>query len=79
MTFAQNLELRTPRSGHGVRWDLGSILEHFPWIRERLDIRADILSGDEQRVVPAARALSSNVRVLLVDEPFESLPLSIIE
>jgi ABC-type branched-subunit amino acid transport system ATPase component len=77
LTVRENLALgrlaRKTDGSTGVVWDEAQIFEHFPRLKERMDIAADYLSGGEQQMVAVARALSGNVRLLLLDEPFEGL------
>jgi branched-chain amino acid transport system ATP-binding protein len=54
-------------------------LHYFPRLRERMHVAADYLSGGEQQMVAVARALSGNVRLLLLDEPFEGLAPAVVQ
>jgi ABC-type branched-subunit amino acid transport system ATPase component len=77
MTVRDNLALgrlaRKSDGADGVAWSEARIFEFFPRLAERLDVAADYLSGGEQQMLAVARALSGNVRLLLLDEPFEGL------
>jgi ABC-type branched-subunit amino acid transport system ATPase component len=82
MTVRENLALgrlaRSSDGSHGVAWSEEQILEYFPRLKQRMDVAADYLSGGEQQMVAVARAMSGNVRLLLLDEPFEGLAPAVI-
>jgi branched-chain amino acid transport system ATP-binding protein len=77
MTVRENLALgrlaRWTDGKTGIVWGEEKIFEYFPRLKERMDVAADYLSGGEQQMVAVARAMSGNVKLLLLDEPFEGL------
>jgi branched-chain amino acid transport system ATP-binding protein len=77
LTVRENLSLgrlaRRTDGSHGVVWSEEQIFDYFPRLKERMNIAADYLSGGEQQMVAVARAMSGNVKLLLLDEPFEGL------
>ena len=83
MSVADNLALgrlaRATDGSNGVVWSEEQILHYFPRLRDRMHTAADYLSGGEQQMVAVARALSGNVRLLLLDEPFEGLAPTIVQ
>jgi branched-chain amino acid transport system ATP-binding protein/branched-chain amino acid transport system permease protein len=82
MTVADNLALghlaRKTDGSTGVFWSEEQILSFFPHLKERMDVAADYLSGGEQQMLAVARALSGNIKLLLLDEPFEGLAPAVV-
>jgi branched-chain amino acid transport system ATP-binding protein len=61
-------------------WSVDRVYDEFPRLRERRTIGAGNLSGGEQQMLAIGRALTTNPRVLLLDEPTEGLsPLMVRE
>jgi len=69
LTVRENLIV----SGRGSGWNLQSVFELFPRLRERAEQLAGSLSGGEQQMLAIGRALMGNPRLLLLDEPSEGL------
>ncbi|WP_159913214.1 ABC transporter ATP-binding protein [Pantoea sp. 18069] len=67
LAFAAN------RNGQKDEWDLERIYQVFPRLKERAGNMGNQLSGGEQQMLAIGRALSTNPRLLILDEATEGL------
>ena len=77
VTVEENLTLAQIAEPKG--WTKGQIYELFPRLAERRKQEASSLSGGEQQMLAVARALSRDIKLLLLDEPYEGLAPVIVQ
>ncbi len=77
LTVEENLQLAQIAPPLG--WSFERIYELFPRLAERKTQEGTTLSGGEQQMLAVARALSRDVKVLLLDEPYEGLAPVIVD
>ncbi|MCI4665393.1 MAG: ABC transporter ATP-binding protein [Neomegalonema sp.] len=77
LTVEENLKLAQIAPPHG--WSLERIYDLFPRLGERREQEGVTMSGGEQQMLAIARALARDVKLLLLDEPYEGLAPVIVQ
>ena len=77
LTVEENLKLAQIAPPHG--WSIERIYELFPRLGERRNQEGVTMSGGEQQMLAIGRALARDVKLLLLDEPYEGLAPVIVQ
>ena len=77
LTVEEHLQIVGARASDD--WTPARVYELFPRLAERRNVSGTSLSGGEQQMLAIGRALLTNPRVLVMDEPSEGLAPTIVE
>jgi len=77
LTVEENIQLAQIEKPIG--WSIERIYDLFPRLGERRKQEGTTLSGGEQQMLAIGRALSRDLKILLLDEPYEGLAPVIVQ
>ncbi len=77
LTVEENIRLA--QIAPPIGWSVERIFELFPRLKERRKQMGTTLSGGEQQMLAIGRALARDLKLLLLDEPYEGLAPVIVQ
>ncbi len=78
LTVKENLQLAASRVPGNKQRAVDDVLSVFPGLIERLEVPAGVLSGGQNQMLKMARALLTQPKFLLLDEPAEGLAPQVV-
>lgn len=78
LTVEENLRI-VARGDGGAGWSIARVFDFFPRLRDRRLSFARSLSGGEQQMLAIGRALMTNPKLLIMDEPSEGLAPAVLD
>ncbi len=79
LTVWENLKLSLVVHGAKANGQVARVLDLFPILKEMLQRKGGVLSGGQQQQLAIARALLTDPKVLILDEPTEGIQPNIID